>query len=223
MILRLLKSSSIVLLLCSSAWANDIFITQSGDDFTLEVQQRSVDNYASATVDGDNNDVTIRQGIHADNTYDYDETGGHTAYWTVDGQNNTVTSYQTDTNRSGGGGSAHYLNNSVTGDGNIISHTQRGKTGHDGRITITGDDNTVTLSQRGNGGKNWSDIDLTGDGHTVTHTQQGGGGATGTINLTNSGGSYTVDVTQNSSSWQSYSLTGSCADTNGCSVSVTQN
>jgi len=223
MILRYAKISSIMILLCTSAWANDIFISQSGDDFKLEVQQRSENNSVYATVSGDNNDVTVRQGMHADGTLDGDETGGHEAILSISGQNNTVASYQTDENRGGGGGSDHYLNNSIIGDGNIISHTQRGKTGHDGKITIAGDDNTVTVLQRGNGGKNWSDIDLTGDGHTVTHTQKGGGGATGSMDLTNSGGSYTVDVMQNSSSWQSYSLTGSCANTSGCSVTVTQN
>jgi len=50
------------------------------------------------------------------------------------------------------------------------------------------------------------------------------GSHTSTINLTNSGGAYTVDVDQTDNSTdRSYSLTGYCSNSNGCSVTVTQN
>lgn len=211
-------------LFSNSSWANDIYVVQSGDGLSLEVQQRSQDNYVDVTITGDNNDATIRQGIHADNTYDNDETGGHDAYWYIYGQDNTVSSYQTDTNRSGGGGDYHYLNNYIDGDSNTITHTQMGKAGHTGWIDVYGDSNTVDLYQRGNGGQKNADIVLTGDGHNVDVNQRGSNSAAATVYLTNSGGAYDFTLTQNvTTSAGSYSITGSCANANGCSVSVNGN
>ena len=152
--------------------ANEIYITQSGDDFVLDAQQRSEDNYGSINASGNNNNITMRQGIHNDNTYDNDETGGHEAYWVVSGANNTLEGYQTDTNRSGGGGDSHHYANYITGDGNKVEHIQMGKAGHDGFVEIDGDSNDVYLYQRGNGGKKWADVVLTGDGHAVDINQQ---------------------------------------------------
>jgi len=204
--------------------ANEIYITQSGDSLNLEVQQRSEDNYVSLNSTGSSNDITIRQGMHADGTIDLDETGGHEAYWTVTGGSNTVASYQTDTNRGGGGGAPHHIANIVNGDNNVVEHTQMGKAGHDGFIEIQGDDNTVDLYQRGNGGAKWADIVLTGDGHTVDVDQRGSNSANATIDLTNSGGAYNFTLTQNvTTSTDSYSVTGYCTNSSGCSLSVNRN
>ena len=212
------------LLISSKSSSNEIYISQVGDDLTLEVQQRSADNYVSLNSTGGSNDITIRQGMHDDGTVDLDETGGHEAYWTVTGDNNNVESYQTDTNRGGGGGDHHHLANIVNGDSNNVSHTQMGKAGHTGFIEIQGDSNNVSLLQRGNGGQKTADIVLTGDGHSVNSDQRGTGSANLELDLTNSGGSYSVQTNQNTSTThRSYSLTGSCATLGGCSVTVTQN
>ena len=221
MISTFIKISSI-LLFATTAFANELYITQSGDDFTLDVDQRSENNYISATVTGNTNTVTIRQGMHDDGTIDLDETGGHEAYWTVTGQGNNVASYQTDTNRSGGGGAAHHLANIVNGDSNSVTHTQMGKAGHDGFVEIQGDSNNVSLLQRGNTGQHTADIVLYGDGHSISSEQKDNGAKSLTLDLTNNGGSYTVSSGQYGADAQSYSLTGSCANTIGCSVSVTQ-
>lgn len=207
-----------------NAWANDIYISQSGDGLSLEIQQRSKDNYVSFTESGDDNTVVIRQGMHDDGTIDLDETGGHEAYWTVTGNNNTLSSYQTDTNRDGGGGSPHHLANIVNGDSNTVKHTQMGKSGHDGFVEIQGDSNTVDLYQRGNGGVKWADVVVYGDGHTVDVDQRGSNAATTAIDLTNSGGAYNFSLSQNvTTSADSFSVTGSCANANGCSVTVNRN
>ena len=212
------------ILLTQAAFANEIYITQSGDNLNLEIQQRSEDNYISLNSTGPNNNITIRQGIHDDNTYDGDETGGHEAYWTVTGDGNTVASYQTDTDRDGGGGSPHHLANIVNGDSNTVEHIQMGKAGHDGFIEIQGDSNTVDLYQRGNGGQKWADIVLTGDGHSVDVNQRGSNSASAAIDLTNSGGAYNYTLTQNvTTSADSFSITGYCANANGCTVIVNRN
>jgi hypothetical protein len=216
----------VIALLSSKATSNEIYITQSGNNLDLEVQQRSEDNYVSLNSNGGSNNITIRQGMHDDGTIDLDETGGHEAYWTITGSNNDLGSYQTDTNRGGGGGAAHHLANIVNGDGNSVSHTQMGKAGHDGFIEIQGDNNNVDLYQRGNGGQQWADVVLTGDGHTVDANQRGTMAHSFEVDLTNSGGAYSVtsnQTTNNTTTSKSYSLTGICTNGNGCSVNVTQN
>jgi len=215
----------IVLILYSqTSWANDIYITQSGDGLSLEMQQRSKDNYISYNETGDDNTVKVYQGMHSDGTIDGDETGGHEAYWTITGSNNDLGSYQTDTNRGGGGGAPHHLANIVNGDYNTVEHTQMGKAGHDGFIEIQGDSNTVDLYQRGNGGQKWADIVLTGDGHTVDVDQRGSNSASAAIDLTNSGGAYNFTLTQNvTTSADSYSITGTCATFGGCNLTINRN
>jgi len=207
----------------TSSNANEIYINQSGNDLDLEIQQRSEDNYVSLNSTGDNNDITVRQGMHDDGTIDIDETGGHEAYWTITGSNNDLGSYQTDTNRSSGG-AAHHLANIVNGDGNTVEHIQMGKQGHDGFVEIDGDGNTVNLYQRGNGGQKWADVVLTGDGHSVDVMQRGTEYASATVDLTNSGGAYDFELTQNvSTASGTYSVTGYCINTAGCSLSINGN
>ena len=216
-------AAGIVLLLPNVAFSNEIYITQSGDNLTLEVQQRSEDNYVSLNSTGGSNDITIRQGMHEDGTVDIDEEGGHEAYWFVAGDNNDLGSYQTDTNRSSGG-AAHHLANIVTGDGNTVEHIQMGKQGHDGFVEIDGDGNTVDLYQRGNGGQKWTDVVLIGDGHSVDVMQRGTQYASAAIDLTNGGGSYDLTLTQNVSTTSgAYSVTGTCYTTTGCAVTVNGN
>jgi hypothetical protein len=204
--------------------ANEIYITQSGDDFTLEAQQHSEDNYGSINATGNNNNITMRQGMHDDGTIDSDETGGHEAYWVVSGANNTLEGYQTDTNRGGGGGDSHHYANYITGDGNTVEHIQMGKAGHDGFVEIDGDSNDVYLYQRGNGGKKWADVVLTGDGHAVDINQRGSNSANASVDLTNSGGAYDFTLTQNvTTSADTYSITGYCYNSAGCAVTVNRN
>ena len=204
--------------------ANEIYITQSGNDFTLEAQQHSEDNYGSINASGNNNNIIMRQGMHTDGTIDSDETGGHEAYWVVLGANNTLEGYQTDTNRGGGGGDSHHYANYITGDGNTVEHIQMGKAGHDGFVEIDGDSNDVYLYQRGNGGKKWADVVLTGDGHAVDINQRGSNYASADVNLTNSGGAYDFTLTQNvTTSPDTYSITGYCYNSAGCAVTVNRN
>jgi hypothetical protein len=213
----------IILLSHNGVNANEIYITQTGDNLDLEVQQRSEDNYVSLNSTGGSNNITVRQGMHEDGTIDIDEEGGHEAYWTITGDGNTVGSAQTDTNRSSGG-AAHHLANIVNGDNNVVYHTQMGKQGHDGFVEIQGDGNTVNLYQRGNGGQKWADVVLTGDGHSVDVMQRGTEYASATVDLTNSGGAYDFELTQNvSTSTGTYSVTGYCTNASGCSLSVNGN
>ena len=183
------------------------------------------DNYIYAYINSnsDSNNLKIWQGKHEDGTTDVDEVGDHEAYWTVTGDSNTLASYQTDTNRSSGG-AGHHLSNIITGNSNNVDHTQMGKAGHDGFIEIDGNSNTVDLYQRGNGGVKWADIVLDGNGHTVDVNQRGGNAGTAAIDLTYGSGAYTFDLSQNlTSSSATYSITGICNNSGGCSLTVNQN
>jgi hypothetical protein len=219
-------AAGIALLLPNVTSSNEIYITQSGDGLSLEMQQRSKDNYISYNETGDDNTVKVYQGMHSDGTIDGNETGGHEAYWTITGSNNDLGSYQTDENRGGGGGAPHHLANIVNGDYNTVEHTQMGKAGHDGFIEIQGDSNTVDLYQRGNGGQQWADIVLTGDGHSVDASQSGTMAHSFAVDLTNGGGAYSVTSNQTTNSTatsKTYSLTGICTNTAGCAITVSQN
>jgi hypothetical protein len=224
--LALVITTALILSNAHTSWANEIYISQIGDDLTLSIYQKSQDNYISLTSAGDNNNITVNQGAHADGSVDVDETGGHEAYWSVTGDTNTTLSTQTDTNRGGGGGGPHHLTNVVNGDNNTVTHTQMGKAGHDGFIEVQGDSNTVDLLQRGNGGVQWADILLTGDGHTIDADQRGTMSHTFAVDLTNGGGAYTITSHQNTNNTvtsKSYSLTGTCTNPSGCVLTISQN
>lgn len=223
----------------NSHTSNQITLYQAGDDHYayLEALNGSSnvidayqgngqsDGYIRAIIGsaGSSNNLKVWQGKHVDGTTDSDEVGDHEAYWTVYGDSNTLASYQTDVNRSSGG-AGHHLANIITGDSNLVEHIQKGKAGHDGFIEISGNNNTVDLYQRGNGGVKWADIVLDGNGHTVDVLQKGGNAATATIDLTYGTGAYSLDLSQVlTSSSATYSITGICNNSGGCSVSVNQN
>ena len=205
---------------------NESYAEADGISNDVDSYQESDNNFSRVVVTGDYNAVNAWQGKHDDGTVDTDEIGDHEVYWTVTGDNNMLDSYQTDTNRGGGGGAGHHIANVVNGDNNGVTHTQMGKAGHDGFIEIQGDNNDVTLEQRGNGGQQWADIVLTGDDHSVDASQRGTMAHSFEIDLTNSGGAYSVisnQTTNNTATSKTYSLTGICTNANGCSVTVSQN
>ena len=219
---------------------NDIQLYQAGDNHYAYLESftgayNSIDAYQGNGQDdnymyvylgsnSDSNSLKVWQGKHADGSTDTDETGDHEVYWTVTGDSNTLSSYQTDVNRGGGGGAGHHIANYVTGNNNLVDHTQMGKAGHDGFIEITGNYNEVDLYQRGNGGVKWADLVLDGNSHTVDINQRGSQAATATIDLTYGTGSYTFNLDQNvTSSAATYSITGICNNSGGCSLTVNQN
>ena len=189
-----------------------------GDSNTIDVQiHNQSNNLARVTVNGNSNDITAWQGKHEDGNIDNSETGDNEVYWIVSGNSNTLESYQTDDNGNGG----QHIANYITGDSNTVKHTQRGAGDHEGYIEINGDSNDVTLLQRGNNDTQYADIVLD-DGHTVDIFQRYGS-HTANIDLTNAGGGYTLDLNQTATTNKSYTLTGTCTNSSGCGVTVTQN
>ena len=100
--------------------------------------------------------------------------------------------------------------------------TGTGNADHYARIyTYGGDNNDIFFKQKGNGNKTLNFIVRTDNGEQ-SMVQKGDGVHTATIDLT---GAYTtdLDLTQNSNSNQSYTLTNNCQTSSGCSITVTQN
>ena len=191
---------------------------QDGSTNTIDVQIHGQSNNINrVTVNGSNNNIKAWQGKHEGGTVDNDETGDNDVYWVVVGSSNTLESYQTDDNNNGG----QHIANYITGDSNTVKHTQRGAGNHEGYIEINGDSNTVELSQRGNTDNQFADIVLD-DGHDVNVFQRYAD-HTANIDLTNAGGAYTLDLDQTATTNQTYNLTGTCTNANGCGVTVVQN
>ena len=192
----------------------------SGDYNNVDVQiHKQDDSYVYVRTNGNSNNVKAWQGKHEDGRLDGDETGDNEVYWIVTGDSNNLASYQTDDNGDGG----QHIANYITGDSNTVKHTQRGSSDHDGFIAINGDNNDVELLQRGNNSnQQFTDIELDGDGHTVDVYQRYAD-HTANINLTNAGGAYTLDLEQTSYSAKTYSMTGTCTNSSGCGITVTQN
>ena len=190
----------------------------NGDSNNIDAQIQGQDsNTLRITVNGNNNDIKGWQGKHEDGNVDADETGDNDLYWIVAGDNNVLESYQTDDRGNGG----QHIANYITGSNNTVKHTQRGSGDHEGFIEINGDNNDVELLQRGNNNNMFADIVLD-DGHTVDIAQRHAN-HTSNVDLTNGGGAYTLNVSQMATTAQSYNLTGTCTNANGCALTINQN
>ena len=176
----------------------------------------------TARVTGDNNDLVIWQGKHADGTTDLAEGGDHTATVTITGNYNDIKAAQTDQQTSGYG--RHELTAEITGNSNDVEMTQRGNQKHLLDIDISGTGNDVTTFQRGNGGQKTADIELSGNYNVIDLNQRGMNSASASISVESIyGPAYNVTVSQQTdTSAKSFSLSGVCTNPNGCVVSVQQ-
>jgi hypothetical protein len=222
---------ALILINPATSFANDIYITSIGDNLDLEITQEGEDNaVGSSTNASTNNGDTNKLFIKQKNTGQAAASG--TIEFDITGDNNNIELGQgfigtglvgTDTTESG----AKFIELNVTGDSNNVHVGQRNGSsgtynGHIATVDITGNSNSVDAEQTNDGLKS-VDIDLSGNGHSVYSRQMSEGAHTSTINLSNGGGAYSLNVTQNSLTAQTYSLTGTCYVAGGCAVSVTQN
>jgi len=223
----------ILLSYCSLAFAdNEITIDQtSGDNFNLTINQFGANNVikmydAYSYVNGANMNLTLIQQNET-------TTNNVIELWHLDGTGNTIrwaqgtawdsatsTTYGDDGNEGGG----HYARLDIHGDNNHLQghHTNQGSTsGHTFTSLIFSDYNDIWLRQQGDGSKT---LNLTtySDGNDISVLQKGAW-AQHTANITLSGSeSTTLDLRQQGTTTQSYSLSQSCATVGGCTVSVTQ-
>jgi len=227
--------------LSSVAYANGIYITQAGDDLTVNISQDGRNNTITKNIwtvaydwEGDNNTFDLRQKNTRNNSSDSNYQGFH-----IDGDNNTVrvgqgfgdygnlataATQSWDTDNFEGGNNTAMVD--IHGDNNILNIGQRNGSlgtfnGHDVTAYIYGDDNTARTVQVHDGAKDLT-LTLIGDDHTVYVEQKSTGAHNATISLTNGTNPYSLSLSQNSMTAQNYSMSGTCYTAGGCSVSVTQ-
>ena len=183
-----------------------------GDDNTFDLRQKNTQNnnqtnYMGFHIYGDDNTVRIGQGYA-----DY-------------GSLATAANQDWDTDNHEGAGNTAMID--IHGSNNILNIGQRNGSqgnydGHDVTAYIYGNDNTARSVQVHDGNKDLT-LTLIGNDHTVYSEQRGTGDHNATVHLTNGTNPYSFSLSQNSSTTQNYTLTGTCYTSGGCSVSVTQN
>ena len=196
----------------------------TGNDNTVDSYQggNGESNFSRLILIGDDNNIKVWQGKQLDGYTDTTEAGDHDAYVTITGNNNTYHSAQTDQAENCCWAS-HDLNVGIIGDDNEVNLSQRKNGAHTMYVDIDGDDNNVDVQQNGNQGSTYLDLDIEGNYNLVDVNQHGGGAHSATIDLSSTyGPAYDFSLEQHSTSAKSYTMTGTCANPNGCSVSVTQ-
>ena len=222
---------------------NGIYINQVGSNNTLNVTQDGNDNLIAggtsttntivkSDITGNNNTTTMTQrgdnnAILFDITGDYNSTtieqGGaagsddNRIEFNVNGDYNTISSTQIHNN--GVGTNGHYLGLDVDGNSNNILTSQTNDGDKKAFISVQGDDNDIDLYQQGSG-SHYVEIDV-GSDQTVDITQDGTGNHNASVSMT--GYASGLDLTQDSSTGQTYSINQNCLISTGCgTTTVTQ-
>ena len=173
-----------------------------GNNNILKVYQRCT-NGASCKEDrfefhiqGDNNDITAGQGYHI----------------------TTTKGLVTDNSEYGG----QFMKLDVHGSNNEVIMSQRAANDeHSVTAYVYGSNNEVYTRQEYNGDKTIN-LTLNNNSNDVDIIQGGNATHSATVTLNGTYGT-DLDLTQYSSTAQSYSLTQTCQTSGGCSVAVTQN
>jgi hypothetical protein len=212
---------------------NKIYIDQvSGGNNTVTMDQDGNKNLINATINGNTNSVTAKQGVPGvgqneiklnltgdGNTLNINQarttlgsplgTNGHYQSVEVTGYQNTVTTQQTNTGGVGG----QYMETTVNGNQNNVVARQTDNGNKIMFTSITGNNNTVDAVQKGTG-QHYLENKLTGNGNSVSALQEGSIANRATIDLTNNGGPASVILQQNGG--QNVSVTTGCATAGGC-------
>ena len=212
------------LMLSSPVWANDIYVTQSGNNLVLDITQSGTGNTIGtlalpSSLTGSATDFTIVQNGNT-NELTFELNGDtYTGNFDVSGNSNTIT-FLCDSGNSTAGcdsvtatinltGSSNIVDlnigenddstgttviKDITGDSNTITSTIDSPNAEQ-TLTITGSTNTITNTMSGAGvGEHKLTLDHTGTGGIFTLNQTGIDNKT--INLTTDGNNPTVTITQ---------------------------
>jgi hypothetical protein len=223
-----------LILISSNCLANEIYVNQIGNDFTLEVVQDGEDNYFQyCAVDNDSNCTDMNGNAHnrADGVASDDTVVTSS---TVGDDNTVVVAHATGQNNT----NENITNIDIVGDRNkaqsIFSNHSNGSHQFsnmdwgglkESNIEIDGDDNTVQV-RSDSYGEVEANISVTGDDNDVIVYQRSMRNVAN-IDVTNAGGPVSVNVQQLGSSYQdtglnSASITSYCSNSNGCTVNMTQ-
>ena len=219
-----MKALAFVFMLLSSAAAyavdTTIDIDQVGSNNEVMVRQGNdaiEPNTLDLQIAGDSNTLNLNQS-NTPNGDITNSTNGHYQLLAIYGDSNTFVTQQTNAGDTG----EHYMETSIFGNTNNVLQKQTGNGNKIMLTSIEGNYNTVDAQQNGSGTHSLN-LALSGNGNTTNILQEGSVGHTAVIDLTNAGGPNTLNLTQSSNTTAlSYSISQSCANAFGCSVSVTQ-
>jgi len=195
---------------------NEIQIEQIGDNNNITIRQGITlggKNRIELYSNGDSNTYNLNQGYTTGGTVSANDGNNHYLYLNVTGSNNTITKQQT--------GTTNFNETTVNGNTNNLTNIQQGNSPKILFQSVSGNNNTVTTNQK-DGGQHYLDISLTGNGHSVNATQEGAGNHAATINFTNSGGASSLNLNQTGTANQTYSIQQSCTNPAGCATTITQ-
>jgi hypothetical protein len=195
---------------------NEINIDQIGDNNNITIRQgvsATGKNRIELYSNGSSNTYNLNQGYLTDGTVVGGDSSNHYLYLNVTGSNNTITKQQT--------GTTNFNETTVSGNTNNLTNIQQGNSPKILFQNIVGNSNTVTTNQKDTG-NHYLDINITGNGHNVNAIQEGSGNHAATINFTNSGGASSLNLNQSGATNQTYSIQQSCTNPAGCSATVTQ-
>lgn len=204
----------------TSQSGNGIYIEQIGDNNDITIRQGITitgKNRIELYANGNNNTLNLNQGYNTDGSVPNLEYNNHYQYLNLSGASNNITTKQINGSSTVG----HFMETTISGNTNTLNSTQQGTGSKTLFLNVNGGSNSVTTNQK-DSGQHYLDLSLTGNGHTVNATQQGTGNHAATINLTNSGGASTLNLNQSGSTNQTYSINQSCANASGCFTTITQ-
>ena len=224
----------ISILTSSNCWANDIYVNQVGDDFTLNVIQDGEDNYFQYCTNGSDSNCKDVNGNAHNRADGFASDNAVVNSGTLGDDNKVVIAHATGT----GNTNINESNIGIIGDRNKVqnffSNHSSGSHSYSNQdwggtketnILITGDDNYVKVDSDSYG-EVFSEVEVTGDDNSVTLWQRSMNN-TASIDVTNAGGPVTATIHQLGSSYQdtglnSASITSYCTNSNGCAVNLTQ-
>lgn len=185
-----------VMLMSSLAFADDIYMEQSGSSSTITINQEGIGNTIGDALNpfffgGGSNTVTIDQiGDNNILTGYVNGTGANTIVTTT-GAGNTQGITCGSLTSSGCGSSI--IKQVVTGNDNTVNQNLGTGANHNSEINITGNDNAVTHTST-NSGNSTVAIDVNGNTNTIGVTQSGL--TAKTVSVSSTGSNNNISITQ---------------------------
>ena len=217
---------------------NSVYFSVGGNNNTIYLQQEGKNNDIGWTdawgsgyswggdLDGNNNDIEIRQKCS------FSTCNANDAQFHISGNNNDVlfgqgyylsstddTTFDYDNYEPGG----NFLRLDIHGSNNDFSGSQKmdsSSTNHSMTVNLYSNSNDVFAQQWANGNKTLT-LTTNNDSNIVDIEQNSTGAHSATISLDGTNPT-TLDLLQQGTTNQSYTLTQSCVTVGGCSISITQ-
>jgi len=189
--------------------------TVTGDNLVLNIKQGNVTTTGSSDengiglyINGDNTNLTISQGDHAN------DQGEHKIILDINGNSNVLNLTQYD----GGTLSKHFFEGHIDSASNNFTITQKDNGQKTMFLDVNGNSNEGTFIQEDTG-THYLDVTLDAD-HEVDITQRGSGNHGARVDL--DGYSTDFDLIQQGSTAQYYNLDNTCSNALGCTINTTQ-